>query len=58
MRSETDDRNARETIGPVLKEAGFEVISLRGIDQGDYWIHLKREAKDPMRDEHMGKVSQ
>ena len=58
MRSETDDRNARETIGPVLKEAGFEVISLRGIDQGDYWIHLKREVKDPMRDEHMGKVSQ
>ena len=58
MRSEIDDRNAREIIGTVLKEAGFEVISLRGIDQGDYWIHLKREIKDPMRDEHMGKVTQ
>ena len=58
MRSDADDRNAREMIGTVLKEAGFKIISLRGIDQGDYWIHLKREVKDPMRDEHMRKVSQ
>ena len=58
MRSEGDDRNAREAIGPVLKEAGFEVISLRGIDHGDYWIHLKREAKDSMKTEYAGKVIQ
>ena len=58
MRSEIDDRNAREMIGPVLRKAGFKIISLRGIDEGDYWIHLKKEIKDSMRDEHMGKVSQ
>ncbi len=58
MRSEIDDRNARKTIGPVLRKAGFEIISLRGIDQGDYWIHLKREAKDSMKAEYAGKVTQ
>ena len=45
MRSEIDDRNAREMIGPVLRKAGFEVISLRGIDEGDYWIHIRKEGK-------------
>ena len=58
MRSEGDDRNAREVLRPVLQNAGFEVISLRGIDEGEYWVHLKKEIKDSMRDEHMGKVSQ
>lgn len=45
MRSETDDRNAREMIGPVLKDAGFKIISIRGIDEGDYWIHIRKEGK-------------
>lgn len=58
MRSEGDDRNTREMIRPILQNAGFKIISLRGIDEGEYWVHLKKEIKDSMRDEHMGKVSQ
>lgn len=45
MISEIDDRNAREMIRPVLRKAGFEIISLRGIDEGDYWIHIRKEGK-------------
>lgn len=58
MRSEIDDRNAREMIRLVLRKVGFEIISLRGIDEGDYWIHLKREAKESMKAEYAGKVIQ
>ena len=42
MKSETDDRNAREMIGPVLKKAGFEIISINEFDEGEYWIRIRR----------------
>ena len=58
MRSEGDDRNAREMIRPILQNAGFKIISIRGIDEGEYWVHLKKEISDSMRDEYTGKVSQ
>ena len=45
MRSQPDDREKRYLIEPVLRKLGYEVISFRGIDEGDYWIHVKRESK-------------
>ena len=58
MRSEIDDRTTRHSIETILNKAGFEIISIRGIDEGDYWIHLKRGAKDSMKAEYAGKVIQ
>ena len=42
MRFQSDDREKRDLIEPVLRKLGYEVISLRGIDVGDYWIHIRR----------------
>ena len=43
MRSQSDDREKRDLIEPVLRKLGYEVISFRGIDVGDYWIHIRKE---------------
>ncbi len=45
MRSESDDRNARQLIESGLNKLGFEIASFRGIDEGDYWVHIKKEEK-------------
>ncbi|MCW6159203.1 MAG: hypothetical protein LVQ63_06995 [Thermoplasmatales archaeon] len=44
MRSQSDDREARSLLAPKILEAGFEIVSFRGIDEGDYWIHVRKEA--------------
>ena len=43
MRSQTDDMQNRDLIEPALKKLGYEVVSFRGIDVGDYWIHIRKE---------------
>jgi hypothetical protein len=45
MRTATDDRAAKQSIELVLNKTGFEIISFRGIDEGDYWVHIRREEK-------------
>ena len=43
MRSQSDDREKRDLIEPVLRKLGYEVVSFRGIDVGEYWIHIRKE---------------
>ncbi len=43
MRSQSDDGAKRDLIEPVLRKLGYVVISFRGIDEGDYWVHFKKE---------------
>jgi hypothetical protein len=45
MRSQTDDMQNRDLIEPALKKLGYEVVSFRGIDEGDYWIHVRKGGK-------------
>ncbi|MGC8618688.1 MAG: hypothetical protein ACP5UZ_08165 [Thermoplasmata archaeon] len=43
MRSESGDREARSLLAPRILEVGFKIVSFRGIDEGDYWIHIRKE---------------
>lgn len=50
MRSESDDREKRGVIEPAISELGYFIVSFRGIDEGDYWIHIRKESLDVFRE--------
>ncbi len=43
MRSDTEDMKVKEQLQPILGKMGYEIRSCRSIDEGDYWVHFKRE---------------
>lgn len=44
MRSDSDDRKAKNIVEPGLNKAGYQITSFRGIDDRDYWVHIQKES--------------
>ena len=43
MRADADDLKVKEQLRPILGKMGYEIKSCRSIDEGDYWVHFKKE---------------